>query len=122
MWQDFKTFLLKQNALALAIAFIIGVALNKVVQAIVNDFIMPVIGAITPSGDWEKAVWEVGSVKFGVGDFLSAILNFVIIGIVAWRLSKLVPTDKGPDTKDCPYCFNKVDPRATKCSHCTASL
>lgn len=122
MWQDFKTFLLKQNALALAIAFVIGAALNKVVQSIVNDFIMPVVGAVTPSGDWEKAVWEVGGMKFGIGDFLSALLNFVIIGLVAWRLSKLVPANKAPATKSCPYCFNSVDARATKCQHCTATI
>jgi len=122
MWADFKTFLLKQNALALAIAFIIGVALNKVVQAIVNDFIMPIVGLITPSGDWEKATWTVGAVQFGVGDFLSAVLNFLIIGFVAWRLSKFVSAEKAPATKDCPYCFTKVDARATKCPQCTAAL
>lgn len=122
MWQDFKTFLLKQNALALAIAFVIGVALNKVVQSIVNDFIMPVVGVITPSGDWEKAIWQLGPLKFGIGDFLSSVLNFLIIGIVAWRLSKLVPTEKTPDVKECPYCRSKIDPRATRCPQCTATL
>ncbi|MGH7634252.1 MAG: MscL family protein, partial [Gemmatimonadaceae bacterium] len=43
MWQDFKAFLIKQNAIALAIAVVLGVALNTLVQSIVNDFIMPII-------------------------------------------------------------------------------
>jgi len=122
MWKDFKAFLLKQNALALAIAVVIGTALNKVVTAIVDDFIMPIVGAMVPSGDWQKATFDVGPVKFGVGDFLSAALNFIIIGIVAWRLSKLVPPAPTPETKSCPYCFNSIDPRSTRCPHCTATL
>lgn len=122
MWKEFKAFLLKQNALALAIAFVIGVALNKVVTAIVDDFIMPVVGAITPSGEWQKATLDIGMVKFGIGDFLSALLNFLIIGFVAWRLSKLVPAAPEPTTKTCPYCFSTIDPRATRCPHCTATL
>jgi large conductance mechanosensitive channel len=122
MWQDFKTFLLTQNALALAIAVVIGAALNKVVTAVVDDFIMPIVGAITPSGQWQTATWDVGAVKFGVGDFLSALLNFLIVGIVAWRLSKLVPAAPAPATKSCPQCFNSVDVRATRCQHCTATI
>lgn len=123
MWSDFKAFLLKQNVLSLAIAFVVGVALNAVVKAIVDDFIMPFIGAITPSGAWRTFVWQVGSVKFGVGDFISAIINFLVIGFVAWRLSKMVPAPpSGPATKACPFCFASVDARATRCPQCTSAL
>jgi large conductance mechanosensitive channel len=123
MWHDFKAFLLKQNALALAIAVVIGAALNKVVTALVDDFIMPVVGAVTPSGAWRTMTLDVGPVKLGVGDFLSALLNFVIVGIVAWRLSKLVPSaPSGPATKSCPRCFADIDARATRCSHCTSEF
>lgn len=122
MWKDFKAFLLKQNALALAIAVVIGAALNKVVTAIVEDFIMPVVGAVMPSGHWQTAVWNVGSVGFKIGDFLSALLSFTIVGFVAWRLSKLVPAPPTAETKSCSYCFNTIDPRATRCQYCTATL
>lgn len=123
MWSDFKGFLLKQNVLSLAIAFVIGVALNAVVKAIVDDFVMPFIGAITPKGSWQTFVWQVGGVKFGVGDFLSAVLNFLVIGLVAWRLSKLVPKPpEGPATKTCPFCFASVDARAMRCPQCTSEL
>jgi large conductance mechanosensitive channel len=109
----------------LAIAFVIGVALNTVVQAIVNDFIMPIIGAVTPGGSWKTFIWEVGPLKFGVGDFLSAVLNFIIIGFVAWRLSKLIPaapTTATPAVKECPFCYSSIDARSTRCAHCTATL
>jgi len=122
MWQDFKAFLLKQNALALAIAVVIGTGLNKVVTAIVDDFIMPIVGAVMPAGEWQKATFEIGGAKFAYGDFLSALINFIIIGIVAWRLSKLVPAAPAPATKGCPFCFNPIDPRATRCQHCAATL
>lgn len=126
MWQEFKTFLIKQNAIALAIAVVIGAALNTLVQAIVNDFIMPVVALVTPSGEWQKVVWTIGSLKIGVGDFLSALLNFLIIGLVCWRISKVfvkaAPAAPPAPTKKCPYCRMDVDPAATRCAHCTSEL
>lgn len=123
MWSDFKAFLLKQNVLSLAVAFVVGVALNAVVKALVDDIIMPFIGAFTPKGSWQTFVWDVGGVKFGVGNLISALLNFVVIGIVAWRLSKLVPAPPaGPASKTCPFCFASVDARATRCPQCTSAL
>ena len=125
-WNEFKAFLIKQNALALAIAVVIGAALNKVVTAIVDDFIMPIVGAATPGGEWQKATLDVGPVKFGIGDFLSAVLNFLIIGLVAWRITKLFikpePEAAKPATKDCPYCRMTIDAAATRCAHCTSQL
>src|SRR3954468_14267674 len=88
MWREFKSFLIKQNVLSLAIAVVVGTALNAVVKALVDDFIMPIVAAVMPNGDWQKATWTVGSVHFGIGDFIAALINFLIIGFVAWRLSK----------------------------------
>ena len=75
MLRDFRNFLLKENFVALALAVVLGGAVGKVVQAIVDDFIMPIVGAVTPGGEWQKATWDVGSVKFGVGDFASIVLG-----------------------------------------------
>ena len=121
MWKDFKTYLLKQNALALALAVVIGTALNRVVQAIVNDLIMPLVSVVAPGGEWEKATVPVGSVKLGIGDLASALLNFAIIGFVAWRISKMVTS---PDTpgRSCPFCRNAIDMAATRCPHCTSQI
>jgi len=121
MLTDFKAFLLKQNVMSLAIAVVIGTAPNTLVKALVDDFIMPIVAAFGPSGDWKTATWDVGAVQFGVGDFLAALLNFLIIGFVAWRLSKaLVPPDA--PTKTCPYCRLTADPAASRCPHCTSEF
>jgi large conductance mechanosensitive channel len=123
MLKDFKDFLLKQNVVALAIAVVIATALNVLVKALVDDFIMPIVVAIGPGGEWQKATWSVGTVKFGIGDFLAAAINFLIIGLVAWRISRIFikPAAEAPK-KNCPYCRMSMDPAATRCPHCTSQL
>ena len=126
MLREFKAFILKENVLALAIAVVLGAAFGKVVTAVVDDFVMPIVGALTPGGTWQKATFDIGSVKFGIGDFVSVLINFIIIGFVVWRISKMfihppaAPT--GPVTKPCPYCKMAVDPAAMRCPHCTSDL
>ena len=122
MLKDFKNFLMKENFAALAIAVVLGAAVGKVVQAIVDDFIMPIVGAVTPSGEWQKATWNVGSIQFGVGNFLSILLNFIIIAFVVWRISKLLekPAPAGP--RKCQFCRMDIDDAATRCPHCTSQL
>jgi large conductance mechanosensitive channel len=124
MLRDFRNFLMKENFIALALAVVLGAAVGKVVQAIVDDFIMPVIGAVTPAGDWQKATWNVGSVKFGVGDFASVLINFIIIALVVWRISKLLEKPAPPPamTKDCQFCRMSIDAAASRCPHCTSEL
>ena len=121
MLTDFKAFLLKQNVMSLAIAVVIGTALNTLVKALVDDFIMPIIAAVAPGSDWKTATWDVGAVRFGVGDFLAALLNFMIIGFVAWRLSKMFIPPDAP-TRTCQFCRLPVDPGASRCPHCTSDL
>jgi len=124
MLKDFRNFLMKENFVALALAVVLGGAVGKVVQAIVDDFIMPIVGAITPSGEWQKATWDVGSMKFGVGNFLSILINFVIIAFVVWRISKLLekPAPPAPVMRTCPFCKLAIDDAATRCPHCTSQL
>lgn len=124
MLRDFRNFLLKENFVALALAVVLGGAVGKVVQAIVDDFIMPVVGAVTPGGDWQKATWDVGSVKFGVGDFVSVLINFIIIAFVIWRISKLLERPAPPPAavKTCQFCKMEIAEGATRCPHCTSQL
>ena len=91
---EFKAFLLKHGVIALAVAVVIGGAVQKLVAAIVADLIMPIIGALTPSGNWRTATLSVGAVKFGVGDFLGAILDFLIIAIVVFLIVKALVREK----------------------------
>lgn len=123
MIKEFKEFLLKQNIIALAIAVVVGTALNTLVKALVDDFIMPVVAAAGPGGEWQTATWNVGSVKFGIGDFMAALVNFLIIGFVAWRISKLfIKQGAEVPKKDCPFCRMPMDVAAIRCPHCTSQL
>ena len=122
MIKEFKEFLLKQNIIALALAVIVGTALNTLVKALVDDFIMPIIAAFGPGGDWQTATWDVGPVKFGIGDFIAALINFLIIGFVAWRISKIFIKEDEVPKKDCPYCRMSIDAAAIRCPHCTSQL
>ncbi len=123
MLKEFKEFLLKQNIIALAIAVVVGTALNTLVKALVDDFIMPIVTAGLPGGDWQKATWTVGPVKFGTGDFLAAAINFIIIGFVAWRISKaFIKPEADKPKKDCPFCRMSMDAAATRCPNCTSQL
>ena len=123
MIREFKEFLLKQNVIALAIAVVVGAALNTLVQALVNDFIMPIVVAGGPAGDWRTATWDVGPVKFGVGDFLSALINFLIVGFVAWRISKIfIKPEADVPKRACAYCKMEINAAATRCPHCTSQL
>ncbi|HKR10031.1 MAG TPA: MscL family protein [Gemmatimonadaceae bacterium] len=124
MLKEFKAFLLKQNVVALAIAVVVGTALNTLVKAVVDDFIMPLVTYVEPSGTaWKTATWDVGPFKFGVGDFLAAVLNFVIVGLVAWRISRIfIKPDVETPKKNCPYCKMSMEATATRCPYCTSQL
>jgi large conductance mechanosensitive channel len=124
MWREFKQFLVKENVLALAIAVVLGAAMGKLVTAVVNDFIMPIVSAVVPAGDWRQATLDVGRVRFLVGDFLGNLVDFIIIAFVVWRISKafIRPAAEKPATRECPHCRSTIDARATRCAHCTATL
>jgi large conductance mechanosensitive channel len=108
---------------ALAVAVVTATALTMLVKAFVENFIMPVVVAIGPGGDWQKATWSVGSVRLGVGNFIAAAINFVIIGFVAWRISKIFikPAAEIPK-RNCPFCRLPIDAAATRCPHRTSQL
>jgi large conductance mechanosensitive channel len=85
---EFMEFLMKYQVIGLAVAFIIGAAATKMVTACVADIIMPVIAVLIPGGDWRTQVLELGPVKFLVGDFIGAIIDFLIIALVVFIVVK----------------------------------
>lgn len=85
---EFLAFLNKHKVVGLAVAFIIGAAASKLVSALVQDIVMPIIGALTPSGDWRAATLQAGPVKFLIGDFAGAVIDFVIIAFVVFAIVK----------------------------------
>ena len=123
MLREFKAFLLKENVLSLALAVVIGAALAKVVSALVADVIMPIVGFAVPGGAWRTWTWQVGSVKLALGDLLGAVIDFLIIGFIVWRISKLfIRTAAEAPKRTCDFCRMTIDPAATRCPHCTSQL
>jgi large conductance mechanosensitive channel len=132
MWSEFKAFLLKTNALALAIGVIIGGALGTVVTSLVNDIIMPPVGMLLGGVDFgalqivlKEAVGDTPAVAIRWGAFINAIIAFVVIAFVVWRISKMFIKEEvvaEPEMKTCPYCkqLNALD--ASKCMHCASAI
>ncbi|MDE1763521.1 MAG: MscL family protein [Thaumarchaeota archaeon] len=91
MIAEFKEFIGKAGVLGLAIGFIFGAAVGKVVTALVQDMIMPIPGAVIPGGDWRKAIVSIpvgNGMNFGIGDFIGAIIDFLIIALVIFLIAK----------------------------------
>ena len=96
---QFKEFLVKHGVVALAIAVVMGAAVGKLVTAVVADLIMPIVGAVIPGGNWRAAVWQVGNIKFGVGDFLGAMLDFLIVALVVFMITKALIKEAPPEAE-----------------------
>ncbi len=91
IWEEFIDFIGKAGVLGLAVGFIMGTYIGKVVQALVNDIIMPVPGALMPGGEWEKAILTLSignGISFAIGDFVSVVLDFLIVAVVVFLLVK----------------------------------
>ena len=91
--EEFMTFLNKHKVVGLAVAFIIGTAAAKLVTSIVNDLLMPIIAVLTPGGDWRTMIWEIGPVKLLIGDFIGALIDFLIVAFVVYLMVKYVAKD-----------------------------
>ena len=133
MVREFKEFLVKQNALALAVAVIIGAAIGKVVSSIVDDVINPILGLALPGGGWREAkivlahstdaTGKVVENAIQYGHLLGALVDFVIIGLVVFMIIKyaLPKPEAKPSTKECPQCKTLIPAAATRCSACWIS-
>jgi len=136
---DFRKFAFKGNVIDLAVGVVIGAAFGKIVSALVADLIMPVVALVLPGGDWRAAGLVLrrapdpkDDVVIKYGDFLGSVLDFSIVAFVLFLLisrivkaaeGKLVRKDEPPPaTKECPFCFEIVPTKATRCKGCTSAL
>jgi large conductance mechanosensitive channel len=132
MLSEFRAFLVKTNALALAIGVIIGAALGTVVTSLVNDIIMPPVGLLLGGVDFaslrlvlREAVGGDPATEVAIryGAFINAVIAFVIVVFVVWRLSKLfIREEPAPELRSCPFCLEMVPLAATRCRACTSNL
>jgi large conductance mechanosensitive channel len=133
MLKGFKQFLLRGNVLDLAVAVVIGAAFGKVVTALVEDLLNPLIAAIAGKPDFSAIKFMVNGSVFKFGDFLNALVSFVLIGAAVYffvvapvnrlmaRMSRgEAPPD--PTTRKCPECLSDVPIAARRCAACASPL
>jgi large conductance mechanosensitive channel len=88
---EFMDFIGKAGVLGLAVGFIMGTYIGKVVSALVQDIIMPVPGALIPGGNWKNAVITIPigeGMNFAIGDFVSVMIDFLIVAIVVFLIAR----------------------------------
>jgi large conductance mechanosensitive channel len=124
MWKEWKDFALKGNVLDLAVAVVIGAAFTKIVNALVEQIIMPLINAVTPGGDWRTLT--VTPLKLGLGPFLGAVLDFLLVSFVIFIVvvklqgALVKKAAAKPTTKTCPECLETIPLEAKRCKFCTS--
>jgi large conductance mechanosensitive channel len=124
MLGEFKAFLLKTNALALAIGVIIGGALGTVVTSLVDDIIMPPIGKLLGGIDFSLLAIDLGggaAIRYGV--FINAVIAFIIVAFVVWLIARMFIKEPPPgEVKTCPFCREANAVEATRCRACTSAI
>lgn len=91
VWAEFIDFIGKAGVIGLAVGFIMGTYIGKVVSALVGDIIMPIPGAFVGGGDWRKAIFPLpigNGMNFAVGDFVGVIVDFLIVSVVIFVIVK----------------------------------
>jgi len=130
MIKEFKAFIMRGNVMDLAVAVIIGGAFGKIVSSLVDDIIMPIIGLILGGIDFSGLAFTLGSAKITYGNFISNLIDFIIIALVIFLMIKGInslqkkpaPVVAEPTTKECPHCFTIISIKATRCPNCTSEL
>ncbi len=141
MLKEFKEFAMKGDVMDLAVGVVIGGAFQKIVTSLVEDVIMPIVAMITGKVDFSDLVLQIGSSSIKYGNFITAIINFLIIAFTIFMVVRYInklnnlgsnlikkngndeaEEEAEPETKTCPYCLSEIPYKAVKCSHCASDL
>jgi len=146
IWEEFKTFAIKGNAVDLAVGVIIGAAFGAIVNSLVKDVVMPPISLLTGGLDFSNKFLvlrtakdgsaafntpadaaKAGAITWNYGNFITLVINFLIVAVAIFLVIRIInqlrqPVEKPVDTKDCPACAMKIPIKATRCPHCTSEL
>src|ERR1051326_9012770 len=130
MADGFKQFLLRGNVVDLAVGVVVGAAFGGVVTAFTKDLLTPLIAAVVAKPDFCAIKFTINGSNFLLGDFINAIVSFLIIAaavyyLVVLPINALVsrarrepPAD--PTTKKCPECLSEIPIDARRCAFCTS--
>jgi large conductance mechanosensitive channel len=143
MLKDFRAFLLRGNALDLAVAVLIGGAFGKIVSSLVNDVIMPPVGLLLGEVDFSSLYVNLSPTRYATladaqaagaptlnyGLFINNVVDFLLIGAITFglvrafqHLERRKAEGLEPTTKECPHCLSTIARKATRCAHCTSQL
>jgi large conductance mechanosensitive channel len=129
----FKQFMLRGNVVELAVAVVMGAAFTAVVTSFVKDLLTPLIAAIGGTPDFSALAVSVNSSKLMIGDFVNALVAFMMIAAAVYffvvlpvnsltaRMRRGEPAPD-PTTKKCPECLSEVAIAARRCAFCTSAL
>jgi len=127
----FKKFLMRGNLIDLAVAVVIGVAFNAIVQALVGDIITPLISAAGGSKvNFKNLTFTIGHSQLAYGLFLNALFSFLVIALVVYyllvapadRLTSRLNRNKAATERQCPECLSEIAVGARRCMYCTATV
>jgi large conductance mechanosensitive channel len=130
--KDFKQFILRGNLVDLAVAVVIGVAFAAVVSSLVKDLITPLVAAIFGKQNFDSLKFTVNGSTFHYGNFIDALLSFIIVAVVVFFLV-IIPTtklmhrmgmapDEEPPRRPCPECLTEIPAAASRCPAFTAQV
>ena len=133
MLSGFKQFILRGNVVDLAVGVVIGAAFGAVVTSFTTDLFTPLIAAIVGQPDFSAMAFAVNGSKFLVGDFINALVSFLLIAAAVYFFvivpvnTLMVRVRRGeappdPTTKKCPECLSDVPIAARRCAFCTSAL
>ena len=133
MLQGFKQFIFRGNVLDLAVAVVMGAAFGAVVTALVKDLLTPLIAAIVGKPDFSAITFTVNNSQFLIGDFINALISFLLIGAAVYffivlpvntivERSRRGAAPPDPTSKKCPECLSDVPIAARRCAFCTTDL
>ena len=128
--KEFKEFISRGNVMDMAVGIIIGGAFTAIVTALVDNIIMPLISGICGGMAFEDWAVKIGGSTIGIGAFIAAIVNFLLIALVLFSIIKAMnefkkqqeEPEEAPTTKECPFCKSEIPLEATRCPHCTSQL
>lgn len=149
MLKEFKEFAVRGSVIDMAVGIIIGAAFTSVVQSLVKDIFMPLLGLLTKGIDFSndfivlsegitpppyaslQIAQDAGAVVLRYGTFLNALISFILVSFVVFLLVRYInklkrpqdtPEPAVPSIKKCPFCISDIPVEATRCPNCTSRL